>query len=79
MKLIDIKGKRDYVRFILDDGSFIHGNGEMLVHGFCVYENSLKHFLSDVEFKNLNGDQLLELKEEIARLTQETTFNLIFQ
>ncbi len=49
MKIVDIKGKSNYVRFILDNGSYIKGNGELLVNGFCVYKDSLTLIINEQE------------------------------
>lgn len=37
-----IKGTSTYIRFILDDGSFVKGNGERLVNGFWVHKDTLR-------------------------------------
>ena len=49
MKVIDIKGKSSYVRFILDNGTYIKGDGELLVNGFCVYKDTLRLVSNEIE------------------------------
>ena len=79
MKLIDIKGKREYIRFIMEDGTYFKGNGEMLYNGFCVYESTLLHFVNESESNPLTYNELISLKDEIAKLTCNSDFEVIFQ
>lgn len=79
MKLIDIKGKRDYIRFILEDGTFIKGSGEMLQNRFCVYEQTLRIFTSGNDSHELSQSQLKELKSAVAELPASVNFNVIFE
>lgn len=79
MKLIDIKGKRDYVRFVFEDGTFIKGSGEMLMNGFCVFEQTLRVFVSDNDSCELSQNQLTELKNEVKKLTATANFKVVFE
>lgn len=79
MKLIDIKGKRDYIRFILEDETYIKGDGELLSEGFCVYEKTLARFDNNGAVGLLSPGEVSELKAEVALLTKNVSFNVIFE
>ena len=79
MKLIDIKGKSDYIRFIMEDGTFCKGSGELLNKGFCVYEATLKNYANELDVKPLTRNELLELKDEVAKLTTGMDFKVFFE
>jgi hypothetical protein len=73
MKVVDIKGKRSYVKFILEDGSCILGSGELLTDGFCVYMDSLscnEELLADTKKESL--------KEAVSEFLKGRTFKVDF-
>lgn len=68
MNIVGIKGTSTYIRFILEDGTYIKGNGEFLVNGFCVYKDTL-HLVADNETSPIPEDETQKLITAVASYT----------
>lgn len=80
MKVVDIKGKSNYIRFIMEDGSYIVGTGELLVNGFLCFEDTLRYVTSNDKCPGiLSRENLNELESEVGRFTANEEFKVIFE
>lgn len=77
MNIVDIKGKSNYARFVLDDGSYIKGDGELLVKGFCVYKETLCLVANGTE-KLLSEEKKNEVIASVNKFLDGKAFKVDF-
>lgn len=76
-EIVDIKGEKSHIRFVLSNNTYIKGDGELLKNGFSVYKNTLKHIGCKDE-KLLSDADKGELIEAVKKYLSDATFFVDF-
>lgn len=80
MIIKDIKGKSNYIRFILADDTCVKGDGELMVNGFVVYKDSLKLMKDDdTELKELTLDEAETFANDVREFLKDKRFKVTFE
>ena len=75
-----ITGSNSYIKFDLETGYVIKGEGERLAGGkFVVYKNSMKSWESPHENEEINSEQILEIIEQVKKSVNENTVQIVFE
>ncbi|NLK78584.1 MAG: hypothetical protein GX284_12955 [Clostridiales bacterium] len=76
MKVIDIKGTRSTIKFVLEGKGLIQGAGELEMNGFFVYKDTLR-FVSENNRK-LTDEEIEKLIESVEILVIHSNFEVTF-
>ena len=75
-----ITGSRNYVKFDLENGYIAKAEGEMLVGGkFVVYKKTMKFWEAPHENEQITSSQIAEIVNEVQKISNENTVQLIFE
>ena len=75
-----ITGSNSYVKFDLENGYVLKGEGEMLISGkFVVYKSSIKSWEPPHEDERITEEQRLEIIEQVKKSVNENTVQIVFE
>ncbi len=75
-----IKGSNSYIKFDLENGYVLKGEGEMLVgNKFVVYKDSMKMWDPPHQDEKVTVEQVINIIEQVKRNTNENTVQIIFE
>lgn len=74
-----ITGSMNYVKFDLENGYIMKAEGEMLVgRKFVVYRNTMKSWEVPHEKEEVLDKQIEDIIQEVKKITNENTVQIIF-
>lgn len=76
MTVIDIKGTKSNIKFVLEGNLLIQGTGELQINGFFVYKDTLR-FVSENNRK-LTMEEIEELIKSVRTLVSNSGFEVTF-